>query len=726
MAYDPIGANVPMIATSLPVVASFTPESNGGTGSGEDSSQASENVEKKGVVQSDLSKLGPYVMAQWQIAKYHRRQSGIEERLLTCLRDVNGVYSDTEAKLIQELYQPDIFYPLSNVKRRACNAIIRQIFVDSSFYALNPSPVPDISPDDAMKLAERAIRDYVAVRISEFVDQGLPINIAQELAFRTPPDPDALKAYVESIRDEQDEERKALAKRKVDRMSKKIADQRVDGGYNKAFMTLADYAAVFGTAVFKGPSRRLKDRVKFGPNGCVLEQVEVFEYTAIHPLDCYPVKGARDVQNSDFYCRARYTPRDLSEMLDLGEENGYFPSAIRRILTMFPNGGYTLIEPTDVERYRLENDGAVGNLTTTTIDVIEGWCSVKGSVLKATGVVVDSELKPLSDDRYYDVNCTVCAGETLHCVVTDKRLGRPLYKCVFFDEPGSWWGSSPVEKMHPCVREYNADKRAKCVNVANCSGPMSFINTAKMLPGQSFRHRPYAVYTWHDPVGMGQPPARLFQAASNIMEINADLEAIEKQIDHVTGIMSASHMDDTAASAGRTYNGMLLLIQAQQKGANDVVLSMWEDVGRPALLYQYRYNMLFDPDESLKGDCEVDAGGLLAILTREQNRAALESFLTLVVSNPVVQAKIGDAGLLELLKTYIKTLDGINPNIIPSPEEYERRAKLAQITAQVTAAIPPVGAGGSQSQPPPSAMPVPQTANVVSEKTGVRNQPVEM
>ena len=255
---------------------------------------------------------------------------------------------------------------------------------------------------------------------------------------------------------------------------------------------------------------------------------------------------------------------------------------------------------------------------------------------------------------------------------------------------------------------------------------MMFINTAKTQTGQKYKVQPYKTLLWSDPTGMNQPPVRLFQPAANIDEITRDLETIEKQIDHVTGIPSTSHMDDTAASAGRTYNGMLLLIQAQKQGANDVILSMWEDVGRPALVYQYRYNMLFDPDPEIKGDCEVDAGGLLAILTKEQNRTALESFLNLVIASPVIQSVIGEQGMLATLRLYIKSLDGINPdNIVPSPEEMDRRKRIAAIDAQMQAIAQQPGVPGA-----PSAVPAQQAAPPAAAPRPAlpapKNQPVEM
>lgn len=684
----------------------------------------------------DLTKLGPYVMAGWTLAKTHRRESGIEERLLQCLRDISGVYSADETAKITALNQPLVFIPNPDLKRRTCNAILRSVFFESydPFYRLSPSPVPEISNDDAAKIADEVISEYTAVRISEFVDQGYPIQMAEEMAYRTPPDPDALAEYVESKRSEFDNKRTEEAKIKVERMSSKIKDQRLDGGYDEAFMQVVDYCSSFGTGVLKGPVRRIRNRVHFDGGKCVLKPTEVLEWEATHPLNSYPEKGSRDIQKGGYYERVEYTARELSDMAKLGTENGYFPDAIRRVLNLYPNGGCVLIEPTDSERSRLENNGTIVITTTSILQGIEAFLDVKGSMLRSLGILAKDDGTAIDDDEYYDANCIVIAGEVVFCTLTDEMFGRPLYKGVFYKVPNSWWGYSPIDKMRDPVRAYNNAYRAKCVNTSCCSGPMFFYNAAKLLPGQKVEVRPYAAVGWSDPIGNSQPPVRAFQPASNIDEITRDLDSIEKLIDHVTGIPSTSHMDDTAASAGRTYNGMLLLIQAQKQGANDVVLSLFNDVSRKALTYLYRYNMLYDPDEGIKGDCEVEAGGLLAILTREQNRAALESFLNMVIASPVIQQKIGDPGMMELLRVYIQTLDGINPDkIIPSEEERARRQKIAEIQnglAMYQLGAPQAAQGAQQGVAPvqqqPAAPMQPMAPQGPMAGVSPRKQPLEM
>ena len=658
------------------------------------------------LTEENLSRLGPYVMSMWRKASVHRQSAStvkgsINEKLISCLRDVSGVYTSEETRKITELEQPLVFINNPDAKRRTCNAIIRGVFIESAdpAWTLKPSPVPDMSDDDLKKIADKTQADYMTYRLSTLVEQGMTIAEAQAVLPTLPPDPETYAAYSEAVRDEEDNARTEAARRKVDRMSRKIQDQLLDGDFTTALMEMVDYCSTYGTGILLGPIRRMKRVPTFTPDGqCVMTDKEVLCWEAVSPLDSYPAKGATSIRRGDFFRRVSFTPKSISAMLKMGD--GYYPANIREVLQRYPNGGLRMYEPFDSERKRLENDGSVMSSETSVIEGIEGWCEVKGSTLiDDMAITATPAGEPLDRDGYYDVNAVVVDSKVLFCAINDERFGRPLFKAVFYRVPNSWWGDSPVEKMRDLTRAYNAAYRAKCVNVSCCSGPMTFINTAKTHSGQNFKMRPYAVHTWNDPVGNAAPPVKLFQAASNIPEITEDLNATLQMMDVATGIPSPADADDAAASAGRTYNGLVLILNARRQGANDVIFSMYNDALKPALEYLYRYNMLFDSDAGIKGDCAVDVGGLLSILVRDQNTNKLEALLNMM-NNQYVAASIGQDGIAEILRQYIKTLSGVNyDKIVPSEEEIKRRQTLQEIQNSVAEQANRGGMNPNGSQP---------------------------
>lgn len=637
------------------------------------------------IQQESLNHLGPYVMNSWRQAALHRRQSGISERLLNCLRDIKGEYSADEREKILALRQPLVFVRNAFAKRNTCNAIIRQVFLESAdpAYVLNSTPVPEISEVDAAALAESVLEDWSDYQVMKFVGQGVPPDQAEAMVYDYPPDPMVVAEYARARRDEIDNKRNEESQRKVDRMSKKIQDQTKEGLWLESFMTAVDYASTYGTCVLKGPIRRNRKRIHFQNGEAKLSSTDVLEWEAVNPFDCYPVKGASKISHGDFHQRVRFTPRELVSMAKMGTDNGYFPDAINRILALHPNGGLTLVEPEDSERKRLEGDGTIGVTQNTQIEGIESWCDVRGSMLIEQGITETTDGKTVDAEDYYETNTVVIDNEVVFCTLTDEKLGRPLYKGVFYSVPNSWWGESPVEVMRDLARGYNATYRFQRINAAVSSGPRQFINIAKVVAGQSYEMTPHSTLLWNDPTGTGQPPVRIDQAKSYMPELWADLAALAKLFDTVTGIPSNSHADDTAASAGRTYNGLLLIMTAAKQGANDVIFSLFTDVMKPALTYLYRYNMLFSDDPEIKGDCEVDAGGLLAILVREQSKNDLAEFMNLA-GQPAVQAVIGESGMAEIVRQYIKLMQGFNPDkVVPSEEERERRKQMEALRQQV-------------------------------------------
>lgn len=661
-----------------------------------------------------LTHLGPFVMNEFTQAATHRRATvngvNIDEKLMSCLRDINGRYSSEEEQKINQLRQPVLFIQHADLKRRTCNAMLGQLFFEATDppWALKRTPVPEVSDEDAMALARKVLDDWYDTVFIELVGQGATPEEAQELVAQIPPDPLAVAEYAKTRRDEIDNLRNEESEKKVDRMSVKIHDQTLEGSFSEAFKQCIDYASTYGTCVLKGPCRRLRKRVHFVNGECKLAPTEVLEWEAISPFDCYPAKGVTSIQKGNLCIRVRYTPKELRDMAKIGPENGYFPDAIKRVLDAFPNGDLRIIQPIDSEKSRLENDGSVGLVPTAILEGIEFWGDINGAMLIEKGIIKTTEGEPVEPDDYYDTHCIVFNNEVVFASLTDEKLGRYLYKGTFYRVPNSWWGDGPVEKMRDPARSFNASWRAKCVNVTQCSGPVQSINVAKMLPGQTYEQSPYKQYLYSDPTGQMRDPVNFKTVDANITELWGDLEATQKLFDTVTGIPSNTHSNDTAASAGRTYNGLLLIMTAAKQGANEIVFSLFQDVLKPALIYLYRYNMLFDEDPSIKGDCEVDAGGLLAIMVREQNRNYLESFLNMAVASPAVFNVIGDVGMGELLRTYIHLLQGINPDkIVPSEEEIEKRRAMKAIEDQVLAAAQ-AGAGAAPGQTPAARAAAPQ------------------
>jgi len=655
---------------------------------GESSEGGSQKAATAAVVakrEEQLCRLGPYLFNGFQCAAEHKRQSGIEAELLTCLRQCNGEYSPSEKEMfaLRGVKNP-VYMPHADLKRRTANSIVQEIFLNSSdtSWTLRPTPVPDLSDADTEVIAVKTIRDFIQWRTMELMEQGVPQDRAEQMVMMTPPDPLVAREYAKARRDEVDAQVSEEAQRKSERMTKKMLDQMIEGKWRDAMLKNVDYASAYGTWILKGPIPRMRRRNRWKGTTQKIENVRVWEWEAVNPFDAYPAKGAIDINDGDFYQRVRFTPKDLNAMRNLGD--GYYKDTIERILAQWPNGGLMLEQPADSERKTLENDGTSGGYKDTNIEGIEFWGDVRGSMLMEQGVMQTPDGKVVEEDQYYETNAIVINSEIVFCSITDERLGRPLFKGVFYRIPNSWWGESPMKKMRDAMRVYNSTTVDLTINSQMSATPMLIVkDRTRIPPGTNLKMRAGAILEFDDPMKRGDSPVDFRPVPSNAAEKIAIMERFEKLIDTLTGIPAYSHGSDTAAGAGRTYNGLLLIVNASKEGINTVVMSMFEDGMKPALTYLYRVNMLWDDDEGIKGDCEIDAGGLLSILVREQSINRLQDTLNLA-NNPNVMKIFGESGLSELLRQYVNLLQGINPNnVVPSKQEMDRRMRMAEIERQI-------------------------------------------
>lgn len=629
----------------------------------------------------ELQNLGPFVHHGWELARDHRKQVGIRDELEQCLRDRSSEYHPNTLSNIKTRLNIDnpVFIPFADLKARTSKTLISEVFLNSSEvpYTLDATPVPDLPDDEVKRLANETMENYVKFRRAELSANGAPPEVVDQLIAQMPPDDLALEEYVKDRKSEIDSRRREEASEYADRMLKKMRDQQIEGNWHEAFMAAVDDVTTYGTCIIMGPVRRKRQRTRWQGDAIKLETVDVLEWEAISPRDSFPTKGAIEIDDGGFFRIVRMTPAELAAMKDLGE--GYFPSEIDTILATWPNGGLTLYLDDSTER-RLLNDTTSGAQNDTMLQGIETWQSVRGSMLKLQGLTKDADGADLEDTKYYEVNAMVFDKRVVYASVTNPRLGRPLYKGVFYRKRGSWWGYSPLKVMRDPMRIYNAACVDLTVNMALASIPRPVIRDATRIPvGTQLASAPGVPWVFRDPTGGGTQPVDILRVPNNAPALIDTMERFEKLFDTVTGIPSLQHGSDVAAGAGRTYNGLLLIVNASKQGANDVVLSLFNDVMAPALRYQYRYNLLFDDDPSIKGDCEVKPGGLLAILLREQSINRLTDFLNLA-QNPNVMKVIGQAGLSELLRQYLSLLPGINSNnVVPSKAEMERRQKLEEI-----------------------------------------------
>lgn len=617
-----------------------------------------------------MTSLAGFVTSIYEENKRLRQESGVEERLLACKYAAKGEYTPGEQAKRVANRLPEVYAPISDTKRRTAKAWMSEILLNTAEkpYEVRHSPLPDMPKEVEAKIAERIIEEYAIL----FGGQ----------APSTPEQMQAIEEMAKMRRDEVDNLVREQAEKCAKRMEKVVEDILAEGRWREETAKSIDHVCTYGTTVIKlvnRKRRRLKRTVnKYGVSSFSTDFVEKLELQAVDPLHCFPSKGAENINDGYFCQRMFFQPREL--MLMKGQKGHSFDDAIDEVIYNHSISGLRNFETMDTENEGLNNDGAI-NKQSTIIEGFEFWGCVLGKDLLDQRIEVDNKGNAIDRDKFYEIDCIVVNGLIIYCEMVDERLSRPLFKGVFYNVPGSWWGESLITKMASAQKMANAALTAIAFNMSMASGPMVAITDYERLREKNLEIKPFKTFVFNAPrIGSATDvPIKFFQPSSNSQELLNIYQYCLKDADLLTGIPAYSHGSEIAAGAGRTATGLSILMDNTQRGMKDVSHSYDNDVQRPMIRWIINYQMINNPDESIKGDLEVDSGGLLSILTKDKSIAQLQEVLALC-QNPLIANAIGEEGIHYILRRIVSLIPHINPDrVVPTAEEMEYRKLRAQL-----------------------------------------------
>lgn len=642
----------------------------------------------------------------------HRRTSGVDDMLLKCLRMVKCEYDMSETAAFVSKGAPIVYAPVADTKRRAAMAMIGEIFNNPGDkpWAMHPSPKPEVPQSVVMKAVMATMKDWLEM-----------VALTGQ-----PPPPDVIAEYAKSKLDEVMEVEDEWARVRALRMEKKVHDQMVEGGWIGAFGDYCNYICTYGTGVIKGPVPRMRRRKVLKETGLGTVKYEmkdkvVLEYEAVSPWDCFPSPAAKKIGDGAFCQRVRFTPESLRAFSGW---KTWRSDTVDRLLEMYSDGGVRESLPYDIMRRQMENDG-VEQGGDCVLEGIEFFGDVRGSMLLEIGIFKTSDKRIIKAGDYYEVDAITIQDEVVFCRVIDQELGRPLSKGVFYSAPDSWWGESLVMKMESTQKICNASMRDLIVNMAQASGPQTVIkDISRLHPSCSVNQSPWKVWLFQNgmtPTNQVDNPIYMFNPQSNSKELTAVFDWALRQADTDTGIPAYTYGSNISAGAARTASGLAILTEAASRGIKMVVHATDRDVIRDVVKRTADHNLLYDEDESIKGDVEVNPSGVMGLILREQESARLTQALQLT-ANPIDMQIIGPKGRAALLRRKVMELD-INPDeVIPSQEKLDELEELGKMKQ----AIEMEAAAAEQQQQQVAQKPgQPQVADTLArpEQTAMRGEP---
>jgi hypothetical protein len=643
----------------------------------EEALKAAEKRAAAAMIQQDDDRvrgLFRHVQSAWVRNRDHREQAGINDRLLSALRQRNSEYDAEKASAIEEQGGTDVFMGLTALKCRAGEAWLLDILGSNPEkpWFLTPTPIPDLP-----QAVEQQIVEEVLFQLQEHVQAG-----------GEPVPPQAVFEYAARLRDEIEERVQDEAKLRATRMERKIYDQQVEGKWDKAFSEFITNVITFPAAFIKGPVIRRRKRLTYPQQGgkttVRVRQELVMEFEAPSPFDMYPSPSAVDINDGDLCRRDRYTPGALRKMKGV---QGWDSEAIDLCIKEYGRGGLRSWTSIDQERSELEDHGTDLLAHRDDMEVIEFWGKVLGEQLILDGVTTTPDGGSIDPLEEYEICAFMIGNYLVYRDFNPDPLGnRPYSKSSWAKIPGSYWGKGVPALMDDLQAICNATIRSLVNNEAIGSGPQVVFNDVSRLPaGEEITSLiPWGVWQFTNPYPNNPTkPMDFYQPEVKAGELLHVYQAFANMADDFTGIPSYAHGNDNVKGAGRTMGGLSMLMTNAARGMKMVIGRLDLEVLEDVIRRQFIWNMLYDPDESIKGDVQINPRGALALIMQEQLMSRRMEYLN-VTNNPTDQMVTGLEGRRIAIAETAKSLD-LPKDAVRSEEEVEQ-TEQALMAAQAAGA----------------------------------------
>lgn len=603
----------------------------------------------------------------FEAAKTAKQQ--ITERLVKCDRQRRGIYDPEKLQEIQAIGGSEVYMMLTDVKCRAAEAWVKDIMLSAGEYPFDfdTTPIPNVPDDLRQGIIEHVVQEATAVQ-----QMGMPLN------------PQVIGVRMKEVYDQVQKAINEEASTRAMRMTRKVQDQLQEGGWADSFAEVIRDFMTYPAAFSKGVVIRKRKELTWGADfKPVVQEVLKKEFERVSPYDAFPSPNASTVQEGYFIERHKLSRGDLVAMIDVP---GYNSDEIRSVLDQYGRGGLRNWIYGDSDRNILENKRTAYFSPAETIEALEYWGSASGNMLIEWG------MKGVDPYGEYEINAWLIGTHVIRAVINPDPLGRKPYSSASFEEvPGSIWGLAPPEMMRDIQIMCNASARALANNMAIASAPQVEVNVDRLPEGEDVT----ALYPWKiwqttsDRTGGGQAAIKFYQPNMNAEALLNVFQFFSKTADEVTGIPNYVYGSSNVSGAGRTASGLSMLMENASKGMKQAIANL-DGMVTDMLKRLYDHNMMYDPDQSIKGDMQIVAKGAIGLIMKEQLQIRRQEFLQATL-NPVDTQIIGAAGRAELLREVGKGLHMDIDKVVPSGEQIierqqeEQAAQMAMMQEQQAA-----------------------------------------
>ena len=632
-------------------------------------------AERTAQAQPEIDGLARFIQEEYEKNEQARKDSGVEDQMMANLRQRDGKYPPEKLSAIKENGGSDVFVKLTNVKCRAAESWISDVLSNGMEkpWTLAPTPLPDLPVNVEQSIIQLTMQEWL---------RTIPQNeMSPEETFK----------FASGLREKVESAIESESKLRAKRMETTIEDQMVEGGWADAFDDFVTDLVTLKVGYIKGPIVRRERKLvwkkgTFGKTVPVITLVNKLCFEHPSAFDCYPSDDAMNPQEGNFIEKVRFQRRSLIDMKGLP---GWDEDAIDLILTEYGQGGLREWTTIDQERAELEaRSGTVSGDNRNKIAGKEFWGSVQGKELIERGMTRTPDGKPIEPLDEYEVNAIKIGNYIAYCDFNPDPMGERPYNKTGYDKiTGSYYYKGVPELMDDLQQICNASVRSMVNNMAVAGGMQEVIEDVNRIPpGENITSaKPFQIRQFINPKNSTLPAVSYFQPESNATEFMGIYEKFAQMSDDYTGIPAYTYGNDKVAGAGRTMGGLTILMNSATRGIKKVIARIDKDVMSPTIKRIYNWNMLYNPDDTIKGDAQILPIGVLGLIVKEQAAGATTEFLA-TTANPIDQAIMGLAGRAAVLRENAKRLTIPVDDVVPSKEVMKAREDALN---SASAGVPP-------------------------------------
>jgi hypothetical protein len=527
--------------------------------------------------------------------------------LRECYEQYNGILSPRDREIV-EAVGVDAYVNLSAMKSGLVQSFLQETMIQSNAipWVISPTPNPELS-DTATEMA--AVKAASEIMANPGIDEDTLLRVLKD------------KFMAKQI----DE-----AKLHAENMEKLITDQCLQGGWNRAMYGFISDFTVYPFAVLQGPIPTMSKQLVWQGDKLTTKMVTDYTFNSVSPWDFWYSPDSPDTQRgTGVFIRQRWTRRQL---LDAAAMPSYNADAIKKVIEDTQRPDYTFRWMSANPDHRDDMLMSWRNCTST-IDVLIHYGFFSGRELASYGIT------DLDDNEFYNATITVVGRRTIQCTVQkDPALAtRPIFATSFYKTADKIPCYSIPQRIRDIERAYLIILRYLVKNAAWSSGPVTEADYTRlskyMSPEDLARIVPDTVYLASSDIPGGNSPALKFYIAPNAMASYSQmLSYFMDLVDRVSNIPAALHGTAVGSGANRTFRGAAMLQGNAVKAIQSAVSNIDEFVFGPMGQLLYDYNMIYNKDQNIKGDCRIIASGASGLLQREIDRQNSYEVLQLVGS----------------------------------------------------------------------------------------------